>query len=194
MNKFIKWLYLSIFCKPRFLNLVGHLGKKSFIREHRIIREGKYISIGNNTTIGSYSRIVCIDEMGGAKYTPCLKIGDNVSISMHFTAFCSGSLIVENNVLIAANVLITDLNHGIDPESKLDYGDQQYSVKDVKIGQGTWIGQNSVILPGVTIGKKCVIGASSVVTKNIPDYCIAVGNPAKEIKKYNFKTQRWEKI
>ena len=65
---------------------------------------------------------------------------------------------------------------------------------DVIIGEGCWIGQNVCILPGVCIGKKSVIGAGAVVTKSIPDYSIAVGNPARVIKKYNFKSHCWENV
>ena len=63
----------------------------------------------------------------------------------------------------------------------------------VRIGSGSWIGENACIL-GVIIGKQCVIGANSVVTKDIPDYSVAVGIPAKVIKKYNFETQQWERV
>ena len=69
---------------------------------------------------------------------------------------------------------------------------QPLSAKNVYIGNGCWIGEQVCILSGVSIGEKCIIGAGSVVTKSIPDYCIAAGNPAKVLKKYNFETKRWE--
>ncbi|WP_405373425.1 DapH/DapD/GlmU-related protein [Pseudobutyrivibrio sp.] len=96
--------------------------------------------------------------------------------------------------MIASNVLICSENHGIDPESTTPYMSQPLISKPVSIGEGSWIGEMVCILPGVHIGKKCIIGAGSVVTKSIPDYSIAVGNPAKVIKKYNFKTHNWEKV
>ena len=70
---------------------------------------------------------------------------------------------------------------------------QPLQTKPVSIGDGCWIGEKVCILPGVSIGKKCVIGAASVVVKSIPDYCIAAGNPAKVIKRYNFVSHQWEK-
>ena len=63
---------------------------------------------------------------------------------------------------------------------------------EVEIGDGTWIGENVCIL-GVKIGKNCVVGANSVVTKNIPDYCVAVGAPAYIIKRYCFDSKEWKK-
>lgn len=63
----------------------------------------------------------------------------------------------------------------------------------VIISDGTWIGTNAVIVGNVKIGKNCVIGANSVVTKDIPDYCIAAGIPARIIKRYNIETHSWER-
>jgi lipopolysaccharide O-acetyltransferase len=57
-----------------------------------------------------------------------------------------------------------------------------------------WLGEHVSVLPGVTIGKGCIIGANSVVAKDIPDYCIAVGCPARVIKRFSFASNRWERI
>ena len=64
----------------------------------------------------------------------------------------------------------------------------------VIIDEGTWIGTKTTIIGNVHIGKHCVIGANSVVTKDIPDYCVAAGIPAKIIKRYNFETNCWERV
>lgn len=63
----------------------------------------------------------------------------------------------------------------------------------MRIGEGSWLGENVCVI-GASVGKHCTIGANAVVTKDIPDYSVAVGIPAKVIKQYNFKTQRWERI
>jgi len=70
---------------------------------------------------------------------------------------------------------------------------QKVVTKQIVIKDSVWIGANCVVTAGVTIGKHAIIGAGSVVTKNIPDYSVAVGNPARVIKKYNFTTNSWEK-
>ena len=66
--------------------------------------------------------------------------------------------------------------------------------KPVHIGDKVWVGESVCILPGVTIGECSIIGAGSVVTKSIPPYSIAVGTPAKVIKRYNFDTRSWIKV
>lgn len=69
--------------------------------------------------------------------------------------------------------------------------DRDYYISPVKIGKNTWIGEGVVIMPGVTIGEGCVIGANSVVTKSIEKHSMAVGVPAKVIKRFDEKTMEW---
>ncbi|HEY0895880.1 MAG TPA: DapH/DapD/GlmU-related protein, partial [Sphingobacteriaceae bacterium] len=71
--------------------------------------------------------------------------------------------------------------------------EQKVQVRPVVISDNVWVGANAVITPGVTIGKHVVIGAGSVVTHDIPDYSVAVGIPARVVKKYNFDLKSWEK-
>lgn len=67
-------------------------------------------------------------------------------------------------------------------------------IAPVKIGENTWIGEGVIVMPGVEIGSGCVIGAHSIVNKSIPSNSIAVGSPAKVVKKYSQESQRWEKV
>lgn len=149
---------------------------------------GGALHFGNKTHILSGSRIANFVE--GGKIT----IGDGCFIGYGFSLLNASEVTIGNHVLFASQVLITSENHGIDPESELSYVAQPLVSSPVHIGDGCWIGEKVCILPGVTIGKKCIIGAASVVTKDVPDYCIAAGNPARVIKKYNFETHNWEKV
>lgn len=120
-----------------------------------------------------------------------IEIGDNVHIA-------AGECIsIGNNVLMASKIFITDMLHGSYSGEYVDSpvstpNSRKISIKHVIIEDNVWIGESVSIMPGVRIGCGSVIGANSVVTKNIPPYCIAVGNPAKPIKRYNFDLKIWE--
>lgn len=150
------------------------------------------IIIGDNTTILSNARLNSFANSNSSDGK--IIIGSGCYICYRFSCLAVANVKIGNNVLIASDVLIAAQNHGIDPECDIEYMNQQLSGEDVTIGDGCWIGEKVCVLSGVTIGKKSVIGAGSVVTKDIPEYCIAVGNPAKVIKRYNFSVHLWEAV
>jgi lipopolysaccharide O-acetyltransferase len=160
------------------------------------IRGKKFIDFGFNITTGIGCRLEAFSENG--KKT--LHFGSNVQINdyVHITAM--ESVKIGNNVLMASKIYISDCTHGnysgVENHSSPEVPPikRSYVCKPVVIEDNVWIGESVSILPGVTIGKGCVIGANSIVTKNIPPYVIAVGTPAKPIKQYNFETEKWEKI
>jgi len=104
-----------------------------------------------------------------------------------------GPVEIGNNVMLAQHIVISGLNHGYEdpiiPPSK-----QPVITKKIVICDDVWIGANSVITAGVTVGKHAVVGGGSVVTKDVPEYTVVVGNPAKIVKRYNFQTSTWDKI
>lgn len=154
----------------------------------------EYIEIGDNTKINKYVRLQCYktNNQNSGK----IQIGKNCYIGYRFTVLSGPEGVVEigDDVLIASDVMISNENHGMNPESELSYSNQPLSVKNVSIGNGCWLGEKVCVLPGVNIGERTIIGAGSVVTRDIPPSCIAVGNPAKVIKKYNFETHRWDNV
>ncbi|KTC66081.1 chloramphenicol acetyltransferase (plasmid) [Legionella adelaidensis] len=92
-------------------------------------------------------------------------------------------IVIEDDVLIGSGVHLYVNNHRFE-NTKLPIMEQGwYPSKPITLKKGCWIGANAIILPGVSIGENAVVGAGSVVTKNIPAYCVAVGSPAKVIKK-----------
>ena len=103
-----------------------------------------------------------------------------------------GPVTMGNGAGLGQHVFVSGFNHGYSDGSK-NSSIQALDIKPVIIEEDAHIGANSVVTAGVTIGKRTQIGAGSVVTKSIPPFCIAVGNPAKAIKQYNHDTGQWEK-
>lgn len=158
----------------------------------------KYMQIGKNFASGKDLRLEAIVQYDSKIYTPKIVIKDNVNINDFVHIGCTNYVEIGNNVLMASKIYISDHNHGyysgnsqssplVEPARRIVNND-----KKVIIGDNVWIGENVAILPGVKIGKGSIIGANSVVTKNIPDYSIAVGNPANVIKKFDFAMQKWK--
>ena len=149
----------------------------------------KCIEIGNNSWFRSSAEVIVYSSLKAT-----LKVGNNVQVGPRCRVTCAREVIVEDNVLIAPEVFITDHNHGMNPEIEEGYAKQDLVVKPVRIGDGTWIGQRACILPGVTIGRHCIIGAGSVCTRSIPDYSMAVGVPARIIKQWDTNKKQWQNI
>ncbi len=104
-----------------------------------------------------------------------VQIGKNVVIGANCLMMARGGVVIEDDVRIAANVQLITNNHDL-------YERDILTCKPVLIKKGAWIGAGATVLPGVCVGKHSIIGAASVVTKDVPDYGVVVGNPAKLIK------------
>jgi lipopolysaccharide O-acetyltransferase len=160
------------------------------------IRGKKNIRFGKNLTAGHHCRI----ETHCSNHKEVLIIGENVQINDFVHIAAKDKVIIDNNVLIASKVFISDISHGsykgddFDSDPMIEPQKRKLISLPVVISENVWIGESVSVLPGVRIGKASVIGANSVVTKDIPDYSIAVGNPAKVIKIYNFNTKHWEQV
>lgn len=161
-----------------------------------ILKEINYIHPAEEMYIGSGSKLLCWSSYTSGRelqlLNPCLSIGKNFHATRNLTIQCAGKTTIGNDVLVASDVFIIDYNHGMDP-SYSSYLENPLEISEVSIGDGVWIGNNVIILPGVHIGKKSIIGAGSVVTKDIPDFSIAVGNPARVIKSYDLEKKEWSK-
>ena len=129
---------------------------------------------------------------GGRENDAKLIIGSHAGIGMGAHISAAKLVLIEEYVFLARNVHIADHAHAFE---NIDVPIMEQGIDriaPVSIGRSTWLGQNVVVLPGVTIGRHCVIGANSVVNSSIPDYSVAVGAPARVAKQYNQTTGRWE--
>ncbi len=160
-------------------------GKGSVIRRKaRLdIIPSKKLIVGRRAIIEDY--VVINNGMGD------VIIGDNSHITPRVTVV--GPVKLGNNVILANGVHISGLTHNYE-DVDMPVSKQGVSTNPVIIEDDVWIGGNSCINQGVHIGSHSMVGAGSVVTKDIPAYSVAAGNPARLIRQYNFKTKKWERV
>jgi acetyltransferase-like isoleucine patch superfamily enzyme len=144
----------------------------------------QYIQIGSGTMIGPNCTLSAGMVPGQeCIFDPVVRIGDRCLIGKGSGIVGHLSIEIGNDVWTGHHVYITDQNHGYE-NLDLPISQQTMPERPVVIGDGSWLGFGTVVLPGATIGKHVVIGANSVVTGNIPDYSVAVGVPAKVIRQH----------
>lgn len=137
---------------------------------------------------GKIGENVHLDIDFHCEYGKHIFVGNQVVINMNCTFVDNNIIEIGNNVLIASNVQLYTATHStkvherIMNDEEIKTGICKTYALPIKICDGAWIGGGSIVLPGVTIGKNSVIGAGSVVTRSIPNNCVAVGNPCRVIK------------
>jgi acetyltransferase-like isoleucine patch superfamily enzyme len=169
-------------------------GKGSYIHKPLYISNATYITIGERVSIFGGIRLEVIRD--NENRIPELFIGNNTNIEQNVHIVCHSRIRIGNDVSITGNCAIVDVTHPYsDINNRVKIGARiQDDDSFVEIGDGSWIGYGSVILPNVRIGKYVVVGANSVVVKDIPDYSIAAGSPAKVIKQFDPVTGAWIKV
>lgn len=146
------------------------------------------ISLQDNVRIGYKSSVTALSYTNMRNVH--LLIGEGSVIGNFNHIVCSYKMTIGKNVLFANNVYLSDNLHEYRDIHLPIIRQSIIQLGEVRIGDGSWIGENVAII-GASVGKNSVIGANSVVTKNIPDYCVAVGAPARVIKKYNVDLGEW---
>jgi len=196
---FFGWLNFLSMCwariKTKFFYKIffGSLGKGSTIFKPLLITHPRNIYIGRKVLMREGARIEIVKTPG---MIPKIIIGNNVNIEQSVHIVCGSRISIEDNVTITGRVAIVDVNHPYDDiHSETKIGARvECEDNSVTIGAGAFIGFGAVILPNVKIGRHAVVGALSVVTRDIPEYSVAAGNPAKVVKKYCFETNEWVKV
>lgn len=138
------------------------------------------ISIGDGVWIGPGSWLQSI----GPSRSVTLRIGDGTSAAGNCVLSAAHSVTLGRRVLLARGVYVSDHSHRFDdvPRPVLEQGLDR--VAAVEIGDGAWLGENVVVCPGVRIGRGSVVGANAVVTSDVPDFCLAVGAPARVVRRF----------
>jgi len=176
-------LYTRLFCVERAIPSSISLGARLDVVPRAAGHERHQLSLGKHSLIET-SSVICTWH-GDVT----LKDGAIVGIG----SVVIGPVQLGENAACSQHCFIGGQSHHYEDISK-NFLRQGFETKEVIIQHDVWIGSNSVILCGVKIGNNSVIGGGSVVTEDIPPYCVAVGNPARVIKKYDFKTSQWVRV
>lgn len=163
-----------------------YFGKNTILDYDQVLIRGeKYIKIGADCYIGKGGQITATDTYCGERWTPEIIIGNNCKIGTYSHISAIKGIYIGDNVLTGKSILITDNAHGRSERAMLDIPPKLRplsSVGPVRIGDNVWIGDKASIMPGVTIGKGSIVAANSVVTRDVPPYCVVGGVPAKVMK------------
>lgn len=191
--------YLKIFfqsTEPKYYNenysLGIKIGSNSFFEKPKILNGVEFIEIKDNSSIGHSSWLGAFDNYFEQSFNPKILISNNVRIGNYACITAIDEILIKDGCLLSEYVYISDHYHGFDPALNLSPKEQPlFSKGKVEIGENTFIGYRATILSGVKLGKNCVVGAHSVVTKSFPDYSMIAGSPAILIKTYDFENNIW---
>lgn len=184
---FMARVYLYNFFNARRFR---RLGPRAYVVKPLRLNGTQYMSLGRDVRVQTFSWLIAIklDE-----HDPELTIGDGCALGDFNHIAAVRRVVFGKNVLTANGVYVSDNLHRFE-DIRTPIMDQPVRFKaEVHIGDGTWLGENVCVI-GARIGRNCVIGANSVVTKDIPDYCVAVGSPAQVIRRFNLESEKWENV
>jgi acetyltransferase-like isoleucine patch superfamily enzyme len=166
-------------------------GERSYIRRPYSISGGKQVRIGKRTSILGGLHIQAITEYAGVTYRPAIEIGDDVYIGGHAYFTSVDRIFVGDGCVLSEYIYITDEVHGMDPRGGLIMEQPLVSKGPVIIGRSCFLGFRVAVMPGVTLGEHCVVGANSTVTRSFPAYSMIAGSPAHMLKRYSHALGQW---
>ena len=173
------------------------VGRGFHVNRGALLQGGNCISIGDGFYAGQMLWIEAVRSYGNAGYEPIIEIGHNVVCSQSVHIAANARITIRDGVLFGSRVHVTDHAHGTYQGEQQDSPDTPPALRalapgrPVLIERNVWLGDGVVVLPGVTIGEGCIVGANSVVSRNLPPRVIAVGAPAVPIKRYDAASGRW---
>lgn len=167
------------------------MGEGSYIRRPYTLLYPEFLSIGDGTNIHANAYITPLKEYAEIKYNPEIKIGSGVYIGRYAYFVAIDSIVIEDGCVLSEYVYITDNAHGLHPNKGPIMKQPLESKGPVHIGRNCFLGFRASIMPGVTLGDSCVVGANSVVTRSFAAYSMVAGSPARLIKVFSEKSKAW---
>ena len=169
----------------------GYIGKGSKLIQPMRLRNVRNIHVGNNVIINRHSFLLTLQQ--GNSGSPRLAFGDGCVIGHMNHITCIDEVQIGRSVLTADRVYISDHSHEFSDTRVPIMHQPVVSKGKVSIGDGTWIGENVIVL-SCKIGRNCVLGANAVVLHDVPDFSVVVGSPARVVRRFNPRSQTWERM
>jgi len=166
----------------------GRLGRGSSMVRPRGIEGIRRVFVGDDVYVADGGLLAAVPHTNAEECA--LRIGDGCKIGSYNHIYATRSVTLEDEVLTAGNVYISDNVHGFEDVQLAIMHQPIKQLRAVTIGRGSWLGQNVCII-GASVGRGCVIGSNSVVLNDIPDYCVAVGSPARVVRRMDKATGEW---
>lgn len=170
---------------------LAKFGRGSEIVSPAYVVGARSIAIGESVQIWRFARI---EAVGGLGERPKVVIGDRTVIQPHVHIGAAESVQIGEGALFASYVYISDHDHDYTDPADPVIGNGRVLASPVSIGDFVWLGEQVIVLKGVSIGERSIVGAGSVVTRDVPSYSIAVGSPARVVKRYDHDQHAWIKV
>ncbi len=171
----------------------SEFGKGNVVDMGVMIVHPEYVSIGDKVVIHK-DTLIHVAAKDKIKGRPIVKIGNRVHLGFRCWIAARLDITIEDDVGIASNVTIQDYIHSYEDITRPIKDQPLTGEAPIRIGRGTVLGANVIVLPGVTVGEHCMIGGNSVIAKDIPPYSVAVGNPARVVKVYDRELGKWTRV
>ena len=179
----VRNVFVVFFHKIRWGLRFQEFGWRSRLYRCDMLTNPKAINIGKRVLIRKGARLEAVGARDCGK--PKITIGDGTAVEFYFHCAAAKSVTIGKDVLIGGRVFITDHDHYFGNGDLPPIRTKKLRAKPVTIKDGCWLGEGCVILKGVTIGRRAVVGANSVVTRDVAPFTVVAGNPAKEIRRRN---------
>lgn len=167
------------------------LGRGSEIEAPAWIHGAEAISVGDRVRIWRFARLEAFNTSSAPAGTPRLEVGSGTVIQPFVHIGAAERVRIGKGCLFASHVYVTDHDHDwSDPEDPV-ITNRRLEVAPVEIGDFVWLGERVMVLKGVTIGERSIVGAGSIVTRDVPPYSVAVGSPARVVRQWDPAGRRW---
>ena len=169
-------------------------GNSVFIKRPRRLEGSEHMRFGDRVVIAENSWLAAFERYAGRNYHPQLNVGSDVTIGRYACITAINEVAIGDGCLISEHVYISDHVHEHLPHAGLLVRQPLISKGPVKIGPSCFLGYRVAVLPGVSLGAHCVVGAHSVVTRSFPPYSMLAGVPARIIRRFNPSNNVWEAL